>query len=82
MATPTVNFKSYNSTELDTIKAKWLRDLISVSRIDFCSIQEHFKKNVGSFFSTQFSDFHTYLVPAVREKNTTDFLSKSTKLRQ
>ena len=69
MATHSVNFLSYNSTGLDTIKAKWVRDLINVSKIDFCSIQEHFKKNVGNFFNNQFSEFHNYVVPAIREKN-------------
>ena len=56
MTTPAVKFLSFNSTGLDTIKAKWLRDLLKVACVDFCSLQEHFKKNVGDFFKTQFSD--------------------------
>ena len=38
-----------------------------VSKIDFCSIQEHFKKNVGNFFNNQFYNFNNYVVPAVRD---------------
>ena len=69
MSTPTVNFLSYNSTGLNTMKSKWLRDLMDISKIDFCSIQEHFKKNIGKFFADQFDKFHNYVIPAVREKD-------------
>ena len=68
MTTPTVNFLSYNSTGLNTMKSKWLRDLMDVSKIDFCSIQEHFKKNVGNFFSSNFPGFSSYIVPATRNQ--------------
>ena len=35
MATPSVNFLSYNGTGLDTVKSRWLRDLLKVIKIDF-----------------------------------------------
>ena len=68
IATPSVKFLSYNGTGLDTIKARWLRDLFKVTKVDFCSIQEHFKKNKGKFFKENFTDFNTYFIPAFREK--------------
>ena len=68
MATPAVNFLSYNGTGLDTVKARWLRDLFKVTNIDFCAIQEHFKKTKGNFFQENFSEFNTYFIPAFREK--------------
>ena len=67
MAIPCAKFLSYNGTGLDTIKSRWLRDLCKVSNADFCSIQEHFKKNKGSFFKNNFPDFDTYFTPAFRE---------------
>ena len=35
-------------------------------QIDFASVQEHFKKNVGTFFDTNFPEFSNFVVPAVR----------------
>ena len=67
MAIPCAKFLSYNGTGLDTIKSRWLRDLCKVSNADFCSIQEHLKKNKGSFFKNKFPDFDTYFTPAFRE---------------
>ena len=68
MASSSVNFLSYNGTGLDSIKARWLRDLFKVTQTDFCSIQEHFKKNKGSFFKDNFTEYDTYFIPAFREK--------------
>ena len=68
MADPSVNFLSYNGTGLDSIKARWLRELFKVTNIDFCSIQEHFKKNKGSFFKDNFDNFDTFFTPAYHEK--------------
>ena len=65
---PSANFLSYNGTGLDSIKARWLRDLINVTKTDFCSVQEHFKKNPGSFFKDNFTALDTYFIPAFREK--------------
>ena len=69
MTPPTVNFLSYNSTGLDTIKSAWIRDISKVTSTDFCSVQEHFKKTVGSYFKEQFSNFSNYVVPAVRNQD-------------
>ena len=49
------------------MKSKWLNDLMRVTNCDFCSIQEHFKKNVGSYFSKKFPEYYSYITPAVRE---------------
>ena len=70
MATPTV-FLSYNSTGINSIKACWIRDLCKMTNTDFFSIQEHFKstKNTDRYFKEQFSDYITYVVPAVRDEN-------------
>ena len=71
MATPTVNFVSYNSTGMNTIKTDWIRNLCKLAKIDFCSIQEHFKKtkSVDKFFKEQFTDFSSYVIPAFRAEN-------------
>ena len=63
----TTNFLSYNGTGLDKVKGKWLNDLLRVTNSDFCSIQEHFKKNVGSYFNKQFPEYYSYIKPAVRD---------------
>ena len=43
MATPTVtntvNFISYNSTGLDTVKTKWVRDLAETTNTSFIGLQ-------------------------------------------
>ena len=66
MALPTVNFMIYNPTGLDKVKAKWTRELAATLNIDFISIQEHMKKNVGNFFHNQFPGFTNSIVPGVR----------------
>ena len=43
---------SFNSTGLDSIKAEYIRDLYNMTRCDFISIQEHFKKT--KFVKTTF----------------------------
>ena len=42
---PRVNFLTYNSTALDTLKADWNRNLTKVTECNFISVLEHFKKN-------------------------------------
>ena len=69
MATPTVNFLSYNSTGMDTVKSAWINDLCKVTCTDFCAIQEHFKKSVTSFFKEKFSHHNSYVIPASRNKD-------------
>ena len=67
MAASVTSFLSYNGTGLDTIKCKWLSDIIRVTNCDFCSVQEHFKKNVGNHFVKNFPDYHSYVTRAVRD---------------
>ena len=67
----TVSFLSYNSTGLNTVKTKWIRDLIKVTGASYIQLQEHFKKNkaIDNFFIEQFPEHNTYVVPGHREKN-------------
>ena len=37
-------FLSYNSTGLNTVKTKWIRDIIQVTKSDFTAVQECFKR--------------------------------------
>ena len=69
MARSTLNFMSYNSTGLDTVKVDWIKDLITTCDIDLLQIQEHFKstKSVESFFKKQFINSDSYVIPAHRE---------------
>ena len=71
MATPTVNFLSYNSTGINSIKTSWIRDLCKVTNTNFLGIQEHFKstKSVDKFFKEQFPTMFPFTIPAVRNEN-------------
>ena len=71
MAIPTANFLSYNSTGMmNTVKSVWIRNLCDVTKTDFCTIQEHFKKiNCDKFFKEHLNYFSSYVVPAVRAEN-------------
>ena len=69
MTTPTVNFLSYNSTGMNSMKSAWIRDLCKVTSTDFCAVQEHFRKTVNSFFKEQFSYYSGYVIPAVRNRD-------------
>ena len=66
MAPPTVSFMIYNPTGLDKVKAKWISELASTMNVDFMSIQEHLKKNIGNFFHDKFPGFTSNVVPGVR----------------
>ena len=70
MVIPTVNFMSYNSTGMNTVKADWIRGLSIVTNSNLISIQEHFKKTktVDKFFKDQFPDKTSYIVEGHREK--------------
>ena len=68
MACPTATFLTYNSTGMDKVKAKWTHDLLNTLNVDFASIQEHFKKNIGQFFNDRFPAFSNAVSPAVRAK--------------
>ena len=60
---------SYNSTGFNTLKTKWLRDLIDLTNVDFISIQEHFKKTKGieDYFANEFPNYSPFVVPGYRE---------------
>ena len=69
MVSSTLNFMSYNSTGLDTVKIDWIQDLIKTCDIDFFQVQEHFKatKSCGKYFNRQFSNSDSYVIPGYRE---------------
>ena len=61
MSIPSVNFISYNSTGINSVKTKWIRELCNfVTDSSYICIQEHFKnsksqicaprKNTGPFY--------------------------------
>ena len=70
MAIPSVNFISYNSTVIDSVKTNWIRDLCSTTNTDFFSIQEHFNATKSSykFFEDQFPEYNPYVIPASRNE--------------
>ena len=63
-----VTFMSWNSTGFNTVKSEWLNNIMNEKNVKFCSIQEHFKtaQNSDKFFKTNFRNFCSYVVPAVR----------------
>ena len=69
MSRSSVNFMSYNSTGMNTIKTDWIRDLINTGDIQFFQLQEHFKKTktVENFFRNEFPNCDSYVIPAFRE---------------
>ena len=69
-AVNTVNFLSYNSTGLDSVKTKWIRDLLDTCKINFCGVQEHFKriKTLSRLFRSEFPKFDSFALPAHREE--------------
>ena len=69
MASPTVNFLSYNSTGMNSIKIEWIRDLCKLCSIDYFSIQEHFisRKGAEKYFNEQFDQYSSYAIPAVKK---------------
>ena len=48
-------FLSYNSTGLNSVKTRWIRDIINVTNSDFITLQEHFKKtkNIDKYFADE-----------------------------
>jgi exonuclease III len=71
MTMSTISFLSYNSTGMNTLKTKWIRNLINLTGASFIQIQEHFKKNKSTekFFNDQFPDQSSYIIPGYREQN-------------
>ena len=65
-----VNFLSYNSTGLSSLKTQWIRDLTDTCSANFIGIQEHFKRtrSLNNFFRKEFSNFDSFVLPAYREE--------------
>ena len=62
-----ITFMSYNSTGLDSVKARFSNDLCQEYSVDFLSIQEHFKfVNTDQFFKRSFSEYSSYVKPGHR----------------
>ena len=63
------SFLSYNSTGLNTVKSKWIRDVMKLTKADFISIQEHFKKtkSIDKYFIDEFPNQSSFVVPGYRE---------------
>ena len=58
-----LNFISYNSTGLDTVKINWINELAESTNAACLQIQEHFKaiKSVKQYFKKHFKKFDNYL---------------------
>ena len=69
MEDKTINFMSYNSTGLDKVKTRWIRDLISTCKVDFLQLPEHFKitKSSEQFFRKEFPENDSFIMPGYRE---------------
>ena len=69
MGSEFLNFMSYNSTGLDLVKTKWIRDIIKTFNIDFFQLQEHFKtiKTLDSYFRKEFPSNDSFVVPGHRD---------------
>ena len=65
-----VNFLSYNSTGLSSLKTQWIRDLTETCSANFIGIQEHFKRarSLNNFFRKEFPNFDSFVLPAYREE--------------
>ena len=58
---------SYNSTGLDSVKARFTNDLCLDYGVDFLAIQEHFKfVNIDKFFSRSFREYNNFVKPGYR----------------
>ena len=64
-----INFLSYNSTGMNTVKSGWVRELSKLTNASFIGIQEHFKKSksLDKFFSDEFPDYNSFVIPGYRE---------------
>ena len=68
-ANDTVNFLSYNSTGLDTVKTEFICDLGKVTNSSFIGLQEHFRKSktINNFFTSEFQAIiHTLYLAFVK----------------
>ena len=59
---------SYNMTGAEGAKCQFVRELATEHDVNYVALQEHFKtvKSTEQWFRNQYSDFHTYVVPAYR----------------
>ena len=66
--TDMVNFMSYNSTGINTVKNQWISEICDEHDVDYLSIQEHFKstKSTDKFFRENFKDYYSYVIPGHR----------------
>ena len=63
----TVTFMSYNSTGLDSAKAKFTTDICEDYDVHFLAIQEHFKfVNSDKYFKREFREYSSYVIPGHR----------------
>ena len=69
-ADQTIKFLSYNSTGLNAVKSRWICDLMTTCDVNYCGLQEHFKKTktLGNYFKTEFRGCDSHVVPAFREE--------------
>ena len=66
-------FLSYNSTGLNSVKTKWIRDIVKLTKSDYISIQEHFKKTktIDKYFIDQFlTNLHLLFLAIVKVDKT------------
>ena len=63
-----VKLISYNTTGLDTIKLKWINELLETFDIELVQLQEHFKaiRQVDSYYKQNFKKYDSYAIPAIR----------------
>ena len=59
---------SYNATGTNSVKCEFIREMQREHDVSYSAVQEHFKtvKNTVQYFSEQFSQSHTYTIPAYR----------------
>ena len=69
MSRKTVKIMSFNSTGFNSVKAQWIRDLLSTFDISFLGIQEHFKqtKSLPQLFKKEFRNYDASVCRAFRE---------------
>ena len=69
MSGPSINFMSYNSTGLNTLKTDWIRSLIKSCNIKFMQVQEHFLWSKGAdslaFLSQSLLDVGQQRLPTI-----------------
>ena len=55
---------------MNSVKTRWIRDILSVTKADFISIQEHFKvtKSLEKYFLDEYPACTSYVIPAQRDK--------------